>query len=380
MEIRAFSPVARVSAPTPTPAIDPPVADKGLTFRRADPSRQARMAPDANSLQGMLAQIASRPSQLRRVLKSLGDEAAGDFARLSDEAASHVKAGGSLADYAQRKSLDPASLQLIGTKAALDRDTSDPTLSQMLRHELEQLQDRLGSQISATLNTAAAIQTLQRPAADKAWLRGMYLTVVSASVPVMDAFESLLQKFGANAFEKGALAMLRALSDDMNAPRSSVAPDRLQMLLLSSMVTIRHLLALIHTCRAFLRQPAVIHDSRRTVEAVHQGQSDSQQDSPDTDEGDTADQERQQADQTTLRMVKLVLQLIGSSAAVKMVPRFLEEEVMPAAQVERAARVRNEFIDMVRALPPSLWKESKQKDQLIDMLRRQAMTDTSVSS
>jgi type III secretion system YopN/LcrE/InvE/MxiC family regulator len=379
MEIRAFNPVARIAGPAASQEIDPPVVDKSPTFRRPDPSRQARTAPDANSLQGMLAQIASRPSQLKRVLKSLGDETAVDLGQLSDDAANHVKTGGSLADYAQRNSLDPASLQLIGTKAAVDRETSDPPLAQLLRRELEQLQDKFGPAISATLNTAAAIQSLQRPAVDKAWLRGMYLTVVSAGVPVMDAFESLLQKFGAGAFEKGALAMLRALSDDMNAPRSSIAPDRLQMLLLSSMVTVRHLLALIHTCRAFLRQPSMIHDTTRLVTAVDGDRPRDQRDSQASGGDEDAEKEQQEAEQTMLRMVKLVLQLIGSSNAVKMVPRFLDEEVISATQVEKAARIRNEFIDVVRGLPPSLWKEPKLKDQLIDLLRRQTMTDASVS-
>jgi hypothetical protein len=375
MEIRSFSPVAK-TLPLAVSGAQAPVEPVQVpTFRRADPSRQTRVLPDASSVQGMLAQIAGRPSQLRRVLKALGDETLEDVSKLSDDAAGHVKRGGSLADFATKKALDPASLQLIGTKAAMDREASDPPLSQMLRHELEQLQDKLGPAISAALNTAAALQSLQRPAADKAWLRGMYLTVLTASVPVMDAFESLLQKFGASSFERGALAMLRALSDDMTAPRASIAPDRLQMILLSSMVTIRHIVALINTCRAFLRQPVEALDSSAPVAAVDGDRPRDDDASAQKDRDDEEAREKEEGEQATVRMVKLLLQLVNSSAAVKLVPPFLDEQVVPKTQSDRSARIRNEFIEVMRSLPPSLWKDPKLKDQLIELLRRQTMTD-----
>ena len=378
MEIRTFSPVSR---PAPTAPIAPGTAAPdtsstvGLantpTFRRSDPSRQTRALPDANSVQGMLSHIAARPAQLRRVLNSLGGGSAQETGSLPGEAAEHVKNGGSLSGFAEKRGLDAASLQLIGTRAALDREASDPGLAQTIRHELERLQDHFGTAIGAALNTAAAIHSLDRPQSDRAWLRTIYLSVVTASAPVLDAYESLLQRFGPAHFERGALAMMRALSDDMNAPRASVSPDKLQILLLSSMVTIRHLIALIHTCRAFLRQPPIGRETGAVVQPRPPSRSGAGGDDPAKDGADD------DAELATVRMIKLLLQLTTSSNAVKLVPAFLEEDVVSRVHAERAARARNEFIDVIRALPPTLWKDPKLKDQLIELLRRQAILETS---
>ena len=345
---------------------------KTPVFRRPDPSRQTRTGPDAGSLQTMLTQIASRPAQLRRVVKSLGDETA-DPQALSDEAASHVKNGGTLAGFADTHALDPASLQLIGTRAALDLSGRDPALAQALQRELEHLQDTLGSAIGAALNTAAALSAGGRSQVDKAWLRNMYMSVTSAGAPVLEAFEALLHRYGTRQFETGARAMMRALSDDMNAPRASIAPDKLQLLLLSSMVTIRHVVALINTCHAFLRRPKAAASA--SVDPGSCGGSRSIDESgidADTKRGDGDDEDHELA---TVRMIKLLLQLTSSSAAVKLVPGFLEEDVVSRVHAERAARARNEFIDVMRNLPVTLWKDPKLKDQLVEMLRRQSILE-----
>ncbi|MGJ7579323.1 HrpJ domain-containing protein [Variovorax sp. RHLX14] len=334
---------------------------KTPVFRRPDPSRQTRTRAEGGNLQGMLAQIAARPSQLRRVVKSLGDDKT-DPQALSDEASAHVKGGGTLSGFADTHALDPATLQLIGNRAALDLSGSDPALAQVLQRELEHLQDILATDIGAALNTAAALAAGGRSQLDKAWLRNMYMSVTSASAPVLDAYESLLQRFGTLHFEAGAIAMMRALADDMNAPRASIPPDKLQILLLSSMVTIRHIVALIQTCNAFLRRPKTVPGP-----AAEETQKDSDKNSGDRDES--------RGELATVRMIKLLLQLTTSSAAVKLVPGFLEEDVVSKAHAERAARARNEFIDVMRNLPATLWKDPKLKDQLIEMLRRQAILE-----
>ena len=359
MEIRPASPVQRAATVAPPMAVPTPSeADQIKTpvFRRPDPSRQTRTGPDTGSLQGMLAQIASRPAQLRRVVRSLGDEST-DPQALSDEAKAHVQGGGTLSGFGEARALDAATLQLIGTRAALDLTGSDPALAQVLQHELERLQDVLGSSIGAALNTAAALSAGGRSQADKAWLRNMYMSVTSAHAPVMEAYESLLQRYGTRQFERGALAMMRALADDMNAPRASIPPDKLQILLLSSMVTIRHIVALIHTCNAFLRRPRVVFDASSD------------------DAASGGEREGAGGELATVRMIKLLLQLTTSSAAVKLVPGFLEEDVVSRAHAERAARARNEFIDVMRNLPVTLWKDPKLKDQLIELLRRQSILD-----
>lgn len=364
MEIRPASAVQRAMPTAPSASTSAPNdADtiKTPVFRRPDPSRQTRTGAESGNLQGMLAQIAARPSQLRRVVKSLGDEKT-DPQALSDEATAYVKGGGTLSGFADSHAMDPATLQLIGARAALDLSGSDPALAQVLQRELEHLQDILGSAIGAALNTAAALSAGGRSQLDKAWLRNMYMSVTTASAPVLDAYESLLQRFGTLHFEAGALSMMRALADDMNAPRASIPPDKLQILLLSSMVTIRHIVALIQTCNAFLRRP-------KSVPAPVS-------DEPKRDSNKKgSDRDGSGGELATVRMIKLLLQLTTSSAAVKLVPAFLEEDVVSKAYAERAARARNEFIDVMRNLPATLWKDPKLKDQLIEMLRRQAILE-----
>lgn len=100
----------------------------------------------------MLAQIASRPAQLRRIVKSLGDETT-DPQALTDELKSHVKSGGTVSSFAATHALDAATLQLIGTRASLDFSSGDPDLAQVLQHELEHLQDVFGTAIGAALNS-----------------------------------------------------------------------------------------------------------------------------------------------------------------------------------------------------------------------------------
>ena len=369
MEIRPASALQRaLPIALAAPANAPNDADqiKSPVFRRPDPSRQTRAGPDAGNLQGMLAQIAGRPAQLRRVVKSLGDETT-DPQALSEEASAHVKAGGTLSGFAESHAMDAATLQLIGTRAALDLSGSDPALAQVLQRELEHLQDVLGSAIGAALNTAAALSAGGRSQVDKAWLRNMYMSVTSASAPVLEAYESLLQRYGTLQFEAGALAMMRALADDMNAPRASIPPDKLQILLLSSMVTIRHIVALIHTCNAFLRRPKSVP---APASDTARGDSD----------GKGRDRDGAGSELATVRMIKLLLQLTTSSAAVKLVPNFLEEDVVSRAHAERAARARNEFIDVMRNLPVTLWKDPKLKDQLIELLRRQSMQEVDMGA
>lgn len=365
MEIRPTSAVQRALPVAPAnPMVAPSDADPISTpvFRRPDPSRQTRTGPDAGSLQAMLTQIASRPAQLRRILKSLGDETTHPQA-LSEEAAAHVKDGGTLAGFADARGLDAATLQLIGTKAALDLAGSDPALAQALQRELEHLQDVLGGAIGAALNTASALSAGGRSQVDKAWLRNMYMSVTSASAPVLEAYEALLNRYGTGQFEAGARAMMRALSDDMNAPRASIAPDKLQLLLLSSMVTIRHIVAMINTCRAFLRRPGNASTSPVPADGERKGGE---------EDGDD--------ELATVRMIRLLLQLTASSAAVKLVPGFLEEDVVSRVHVDRAARSRNEFIDVMRNLPVTLWKDPKLKDQLIELLRRQSIHEADAAA
>jgi type III secretion system YopN/LcrE/InvE/MxiC family regulator len=365
-----MSPVAPTA---PVNALNEADQIKLPVFRRPDPSRQTRTAPDAGSLQGMLAQIASRPAQLRRIVKSLGDETT-DPQALTDELKSHVKSGGTVSSFAATHALDAATLQLIGTRASLDFSSGDPDLAQVLQHELEHLQDVFGTAIGAALNTSAALSAGGRSQVDKAWLRNMYMSVISASAPVLEAYESLLQRFGPQQFERGAIAMMRALADDMNSPRASISPDKLQILLLSSMVTIRHIVALINTCNAFLRRgeralrASVGKQVSGADSRVAAGEA---QDAGAKDGGGDGHD-----DLATVRMIKLLLQLTNSSAAVKLVPAFLEDDVVPKIHVERAMRARNEFIDVMRNLPVTLWKDPKLKDQLIEMLRRQSILES----
>ncbi|MGI4776878.1 MAG: HrpJ domain-containing protein [Janthinobacterium lividum] len=358
------APAAPTAAPNDADQVKTPV------FRRPDPSRQTRTGPDAGSLQGMLAQIASRPAQLRRIVRSLGDDTTNPQT-LSEEAAAHVRNGGTLSNFADSHALDAATLQLIGTRAALDLSGSDPALAQVLQRELERLQDVSGPAIDGALNTAAALAGGNRSQVDKAWLRNLYMSVTSAGAPVLEAYEALLHRYGVGQFEVGACAMMRALSDDMNAPRASIAPDKLQLLLLSSMVTIRHIVALINTCRAFLRRPNADVSARAgsglRVDPRPKGKGDAD---AGAERGDGAEDEL-----ATVRMIKLLLQLTTSSAAVKLVPGFLEDDVVSRAHAERAARARNEFIDVMRNLPVTLWKDPKLKDQLIELLRRQSILE-----
>ena len=375
MEIRPASALQRtmpVAQSAPAATIHEADQVKTPVFRRPDPSRQIKTGVDSGSLQGMLSQIASRPSQLRRVGKALGDESTNAQA-LAEEASAHVKGGGTLSSFADAHSLDAATLQLIGTRAALDQAGHDPALAQTLQHELEHLQDMLGSAIGAALNTASALSEGGRSQVDKAWLRNMYMSVTSANAPVLEAYESLLQRYGTRQFDIGALTMMRALADDMNAPRASVPPDKLQILLLSSMVTIRHIVALIHTCNAFLRRPKAEPSAPPSESALRIDARATPQEKGEGGKGD--DREPGDGELATVRMIKLLLQLTTSSAAVKLVPAFLEEDVVSRTHAERAARARNEFIDVMRNLPVTLWKDPKLKDQLIEMLRRQSIQD-----
>ncbi|CAN5573932.1 hypothetical protein BH09PSE5_BH09PSE5_16980 [soil metagenome] len=349
--------------------------------------------------------MAQRPGQLRKLFESLGGPASEmDIGAVVAELSEHLASGGTLAQFGVKRALDPTTLYLLAVQSRISQGSIKSRASHRLERETDELLVGHEAEIGAALNTSKAMRTLAGSASDRMWMRSLYVAAITVRSPINETFESLLQRFGTSGFERGAATLLRALSDDLAAQRSSVAPDRLQGLLLASLVSMRHVLGLIHSTQAFLggqglKQKASVRRVEKSSEADVERRFGRPEDGRAGDHGagderpgeksegsrsgfqrvasnDAAvsallSAQHQRIEDLTVQLVRLLLQLAASSNAVRAVPSFLNQEVGAGMESRELVRLRAQFIELIRALPTSLWKEANHKDHLLDTLRRQ---------
>lgn len=334
--------------------------------------------------------MAQRPGQLKRLFESLG----GTMGSLDIDAAladldAHLGAGGSLAQYGAKRQLDPTTLYLLAVQSRIALRAVKPKLAHRLERESDALLAEYEAEVSAALNTSQALRALAGSASDRMWMRSLYVDAIKVRTPINESFEALLLRFGTRGFEGGARTLLRALSEDIAAHRSSVAPDRLQALLLSSLVAMRHVLGLIHTAQDFLHSQGLRKAALLGAGAgANVGSVDGldaasrQQDRQPWDAGRETDGEsgkdtgrgqgEDRGEVVTIQLIRLLLQMTVNAGASKGVPVFLDKELGFARSSEnRPARLRADFISLIRGLPASMWKEAAHKDHLLETLRRQ---------
>lgn len=355
---------------------------------KVDPSRRPPSMVQVRPEYALVTLMAQRPGQLRKLYETLGGSANNvDADAMAGELQAHLAAGGTLAEFGASKQIDPAILYLLAVQCrTTHRGVRDKSMHRLER-EMDALVDAFDTEICAALNTSQAMRQLNA-SSDRLWMRSLYVAAITVRSPISEVFESLLQRFGPDGFERGAATLLRALSDDMASQRSSIPSDRLQGLLLASLVSMRHVLGLMNSGKGFLRREGFMVDARkeqaapsasgvsgRNPEGGEERGEQGGESSPQERAGrqgveSVLNERRRQADVMTVQLVKLLLQLTLNSAAVRGVPSFLVACTGGDDAPDRAARLRLHFIELVQNLPATLWKETSHKDQLVEALRR----------
>jgi type III secretion system YopN/LcrE/InvE/MxiC family regulator len=359
----------------------------------ARPARApAATRTDARFQPRILTTITHRTVHTKRLM----DDMAGskDLPSLTNKVEAQVLAGGSLLSLIESSpDINCVAAYLLASDLAQERRGQDPALSRQLEMQLAELMAVHGETITAALNSAKAISDFQGSVEDRKWIRAAYVGAVVNQSTASDLFESLIVRFGVQKFEQGALTILQALNDDLNAGAPSVRPNKLHILLLSSLVALRHLLAFIHATSEFLEKynPTTFTRPSKTKGSKERkkGKQDSSQDSEagkspkkeDDRETDSASKLKsslelldvESADLAS-RFIRILLQLINGQGAVKVVHRFIDEELAKNCSTSTVRLMHSDLVAFVQSLPLTLWRERGHKDKLIDALRKQAVS------
>jgi hypothetical protein len=307
----------------------------------------------------LLASQQSRPALATRSLRAdlLGNDA--EQAEMLALAAAHVENGGSLAELRDNGRWSAAALYELAVLLG-QRQESGSTGAERYRLEAESLLARYGAEIHATLNTSAALMTAASSRADRNWLRGLYMEVTRGQVSVVELFESLLARFGPRRFRQGAMGMIAALNEDLNARTASSRADSLQMMVLASLVATRRLLSLTQSLRDLLARLGMEGSSDLESEDAQN----EKEHAPSENGGDHA------TDAITAVLLRQLLQAMAPKAGVSALRTLVEDELCAGLDHNQQAQVQGEFVRFIQQIPNPMWREVAQKDKLVDGLRR----------
>jgi type III secretion system YopN/LcrE/InvE/MxiC family regulator len=353
------------------------------TFRRPDISNLSRQGQGQR-----LQQRPIIPSAIRSIaLKKLLEDAVGtsDLPEQLATLEKHLRGGGEL--NALLDSGDPLQstlLYLLASDLAAKTKSRDSAFASYVEAEIAALLASKGEEINAAVNSAKAFADSAVLPADRRWLRTGYLAVVSNQAGIPELLESLLVRFGPNGFEAGANVLLKGINDDLASASPSIRPGKLHLLLLSSLVALRHLTSFIHATLIFSKT----HKGAVQCEANDERLPDETSadiaitaighPSDDTSKEKNRRSARERAMQSTdeeALTVKTFMQLIAGQGSIKLIQRYLEEHFCQHLDRSQSERIYKDFMAFVRDLPLALWRERSHKDKLLDALRKQLLAD-----
>lgn len=318
-----------------------------------------RFKNDPRRSVNLVATQQSRPTLATRSLRAdlLGDDAEQD--EMLARAAAHVENGGTLAELRDNGRWSAAALYELALLLGQRKDSGSSD-AERYRLEVESLLARYGAEIHATLNTSAALMTAASSRADRNWLRGLYMEVTRGQVSVVELFESLLARFGPRRFRQGAMGMIAALNEDLNARTASSRADSLQMMVLASLVATRRLLSLTQSLRDLLARLGMEPSS----DPESRGDQNEKQSASPEDGGDHA------TDTFTAVLLRQLLQAMAPNAGASALRVLVEDELCAGLNHTQQAQIQGEFVRFIQQIPNPMWREVAQKDKLVDGLRR----------
>jgi hypothetical protein len=350
-------------------------------FRRPDISISARHSQ-------RVQQRPIIPGAIRSIaLKKLLEDAAGSL-DLPEQLATlekHLRAGGELSALLETGDpLQSTLLYLLASDLAAKTKSRDSAFASYIEGEIAALLSSKGEEINAAVNSAKAFADSAILPVDRRWLRTGYLAVVSSQAGIPELLESLLLRFGPHGFEAGAHVLLKGINDDLASASPSIRPGKLHLLLLSSLVALRHLTSFIHATLIFskthkgLRQSEIkdepsLDESGADLDVAKLGQpSDDSSKEKNRQSGEEAG--AQSTDEEALT-VKTFMQLIAGQGSIKLIQRYLEEHFCQHLDRPQSEKIYRDFMAFVRDLPLALWRERSHKDKLLDALRKQLLAD-----
>jgi hypothetical protein len=333
------------------------LADAATTpvFRRPEVARGPRLDPRLQPRQ--IALSLHKSVAIKRLL----EDASGGQSNIVEQLASleeHLRTGGRLVALLRPGDiLHSSSLFILASELATHAKTTDAAFAKHVEAEIAALLSSKGDEINAAINSAVAFSRSMSASVDRKWLRAGYLAVVSSQGTMAELLESLLLRFGPSEFQKGALILLQGLNDDLTSASPSIRPGKLHVLLLSSLVTLRHLTAFMRATVAFIR--------RNKDGSGHGSDNDSNRNGADTDE----------SAQEEASTVKAFLQLIAGQGSIKLIQSYLEDRFGRDLDRGRKEKVFKDFIAFIQSQPLALWRDRSHKDRLLEALRKQLLVD-----
>lgn len=307
-------------------------------------------------------------------IRKLLEDAGGSRNDLANQLASleeHLRAGGSLLSLLESDdSLQSSLLYILASELSANLKTSDSKFSGVVDAEIRALMSYKGEEINAAINSASSFATFKSASVDRRWLRAGYLAVVSTQGSFSDLLESLLVRFGPNGFKAGALVMLKGINDDLTSATPSIRPAKLHLLLLSSLVAMRHLTAFIHATTAFAKsyKPEILAEAALTKTSHLDSNSG-------VDDQGPVNQGNNESDEEEALTIKTFLQLISGQGSIKLLQRYLEDHFGQNLGWRRNEQIYKDFIAFIQNLPLALWRERSHKDKLLEALRKQLFVD-----
>ncbi|PAU66304.1 SepL/TyeA/HrpJ family type III secretion system gatekeeper [Pseudomonas sp. PIC25] len=280
------------------------------------------------------ARTVERVEKLAELYRLLDQPSLTQMGKQAEQMRSLLNKNPSVEDLLDQVDKDPARasllLQQMQRQAKAEGNLTD---TQTAERYLQALEKDYGEQIRAGFNTAAAIADFSSDPQQKQAMRQLYYQAVVNQQSASGLLDSLLERFDEKDFNRGLLAMQRALADDIGALAPSLTPKALRDLLgqLNASSQLGH----------------TLKSSRDLLERVG---------SEDNPPGMSA-----------VQLTRRLLRLANAGVFVRDFQN-LSHEVIGKEPLKQAPFL-NALYPVVNELPVALWKDAKSRQSGLGILR-----------
>ena len=153
-----------------------------------------------------------------------------------------------LNDLLELAEQDPAKADIL---LQLAKNRAKPENQQKLQSVTQELHQRHGVEVSAGINTAAAIAQFSKDSGQRQQLRNLYYQTIMGQASYGAVFDALLKEHDEHHFVHGLHTLIGALNEDMASQFPSMSKKQLQTVM-RDLTACQHLTNILHGCRELL--------------------------------------------------------------------------------------------------------------------------------